>query len=524
MATSKRTSKSGGRKAGSAKSAGAGRARGVAAEGGGAEGGGGDSGAGGIVAWENDPMSKNPTSLGGGDSPVPCGVPRPDQGPLAFDVRPGDGGPVPPAAVYAVGTREFRYWTAAEALSRGRDSWLAVFADVTPPVQVDWFTGPVLPVNLDDPGHAQFNAFYDRAGLSFFHDVAAGQAIFSGESPDVVCHEMGHAVLDAIRPELFDASFDEAAAFHEAFGDMSAMLSALQLDGFCNSVISETGGKLDRSSRLSRLAEQLGFGIREHHPMDVDPDCLRNASNSFFYEDPQTLAPGGPASALTSEPHSFSRLFSAAFLDALAGMFRQQPASGVADLRQAGHDLGCLLVEGVLNSPIVPEYYSQVAAHLLEADAAAPFDGKYRDVLKSAFVRRGILSLESAASITAMEAALPKPVRFGAAAGGARAHGGQGRRAAGGARGAWRRRSRRRSSGCRRCSPRSTGWGPRRSGRTSRWPPSGSPSRRRTWTAGPSSRRAASGPPAPSSKTCSAAAASTSASTATRAPNSFTPA
>src|SRR6516225_7885086 len=41
------------------------------------------------------------------------------------------------------------------------------------------------------------NAFYDRQGLKFFHGSAAGRTVFSGESPDVVCHELGHALLDS---------------------------------------------------------------------------------------------------------------------------------------------------------------------------------------------------------------------------------------------------------------------------------------------------------------------------------------
>jgi hypothetical protein len=49
------------------------------------------------------------------------------------------------------------------------------------------------------------NAFYDRQGLKFFHGSAAGRTVFSGESPDVVCHELGHAVLDSLKPQLFDA-------------------------------------------------------------------------------------------------------------------------------------------------------------------------------------------------------------------------------------------------------------------------------------------------------------------------------
>ena len=214
---------------------------------------------------------------------------------------------------------------------------------------------------------------------------------------------MGHAVLDALRPQLFNAQTIEAAAFHEAFGDMTALVSSLQVPSFGQAVFNETQGSLNRNSRLSRLAEQLGAAIRVQHPDAVDPDSLRNAANSFFYRDPQTLPPSAPASQLSSEPHAFSRVFTGAFLDAFAGMLKlQAPSPTAANLAPTALDIARLLVGGVLEAPVVPDYYSQVAAHMISVGDGAPFNGKYRDVLKSAFVRRGILSLQAVATLAAV--------------------------------------------------------------------------------------------------------------------------
>jgi hypothetical protein len=305
----------------------------------------------------------------------------------------------PAPQVYQPGTISFLYYADASALRRTADFWGNIV-----PAGTTWQVGRVLPVSIDSG--VDLNAFYTRGGggdapgLHFFHDSVAGRVYFSGESPDVCCHEMGHAVLDALRPQLFDALTIEAAAFHESFGDMSALLSALQVPSFRQVVLSETGGAINRSSRLSRLAEQLGAAIRIGHPDAVDPDCLRNAANSFFYVDPQTLPPGAPASQLSSEPHSFSRVFTGGFLDALAGIFKLQRGGASSDgLVQATQDMAHLLVAAVLNASVVPDYYSQVAAQLVQAGEEAPFNGKYRDVLKSAFVRRGILSLQAAATL-----------------------------------------------------------------------------------------------------------------------------
>jgi hypothetical protein len=350
-----------------------------------------------VACWEEDPGDPK---LQPPLTPITVAAPNQSAQPYAYKL----GGTTPPAAVYEVGTANFRFWANAAALRRTADFWGKIV-----PSGTTWQLGKVLPVSLDDG--VDLNAFYTRGdfqdapGLHFFHDTVSGHTVFSGESPDVCCHEMGHAVLDSIRPQLFDAQTIEAAAFHESFGDMSAILSALQVSSLREAVLQETAGKLNRASRLSRLAEQLGAAIRVQHPDAVDPDCLRNAANSFFYRDPQTLPPSAPATALSSEPHSFSRVFTGGFLDALAGIFQLQNSSPTADdLVKASQEIARILVNAVLTAPVVPDYYSQVAAHMVTAAQTAPFDGKYKDLLKSAFVRRGLLSLQAAATISSVRA------------------------------------------------------------------------------------------------------------------------
>ena len=344
-----------------------------------------------IFGWEDDPGDDDPPLV----PPELRSVPDLTLAPLQLAI-PG----IRPPRAYTPGTVEFRYWSAAEAAARGAAFWRQLL-----PAGTTWQPGETLDLLLDEG--VDFNAFYDRRALNFFHGTAGGRTVFSGESPDVVCHEEGHAVLDALRPELFDAGTIEAAAFHESFGDMSALLAALQLPSMRAAIIADTQGDLTRSSRLSRLAEQLGWGIRQTRPSAVDPDCLRNAVNSFFYTNPEALPSRAPAASLSSEPHSFSRVFTAAFLEALAGGFRLSSANpGEADLQAVSLDFGRLLVAGILAAPIVPEYMSQVAAAIVAADAEAEgaTQGKYGDVLKSAFVRHGILSQQSAVGIASFRA------------------------------------------------------------------------------------------------------------------------
>lgn len=367
-----------------------------------------NGGNGGILAWEDDPGA--PTA----GTPISRPVPGAPQHALATALR--INGAAPKAGQFPVGSANFRYWTAAEALARAAAFWASIL-----PAGTRWFTGASLPVSLDSG--LDLNAYYDRTELAFFHESVGDITVFSGESPDIVAHELGHAVLDAIRPQLWDAAAAEPAAFHEAFGDISAILAALQLDSLRAAVLAETEGKLYRNSRLSRVAEQLGWAIRQRHPDAVDADCLRNAVNSFFYRDPQSLPPRAPAGMLSSEPHSFARVFVGAFFEALAGMV-PRPATS-QNLLDTATDAARLLVDAVYAAPIVPDYYSQVAAHMLEADHVRT-QARYAEPLKAAFVRHGILSLEATLAMHTEMAAVPAGTRAmagpaGAAAGAAAA-------------------------------------------------------------------------------------------------------
>jgi hypothetical protein len=338
-----------------------------------------------INAWEDDPAS--------GGVPISRPVPDLAKKPLAFSFPK----PTPLPDQYHPGTSEFRYWTAAEALRRGADFWAARVP------LTKWEVGSTLKVILDEG--VDLNAFYDRKALNFFHGPSPGGTVFSGESPDIVCHEMGHAILDSFKPQLWGAASDEAAAFHESFADISAILSAIQLPSLRDAVLKETGGHFSSNSRLSRLAEQLGAAIRAQQPGAVDRDCLRNAVNSFVYQDPNGLPSSAPASQLSSEPHSFSRVFTGAFYEALGGLLMvaasdpSHPTDG--ELLSTANDLAGILISAIKQAPVVSNWYAQVAGNMVQVAGAV--NKAYPTVFKGVFVRRSILSLQSATSVQSLQ-------------------------------------------------------------------------------------------------------------------------
>jgi hypothetical protein len=345
------------------------------------------------MAWQDDPM---------GFPALERPVPKLAKRPLELEIR----GPVIPPGRYEPGTAGFRYWTAAEALRRGADFWAPTLG------LRRWQGGGKLRVGLDEGD--DLNAYYDRSQLAFFHAAAGGQTVYSGESPDVACHELGHACLDAHRPELWDAPFLEVGAFHESFGDMSAILSALQLPTVRAAALEAL--KRRKPSELTRVAEQLGWALRQTYPDDVDPDSLRNAWNRFEYVDSNTLPDYAPATRLSAEVHSFSRVFTGAFHDALSGMLRLRSGKPTStDLAAVARDLGQLLADATRAAPVAPNYFAQVAAHLVDADAAR-FSGEYRAALVKAFVDRKIIPRTAVESVVAAPRATRKQAAMFAAA------------------------------------------------------------------------------------------------------------
>jgi hypothetical protein len=337
-----------------------------------------------VSAWEDDPL---PAVL------ITRPIPNLAKKPLAFSFPK----PAPQPSQYQPGTPQFRYWTAAEALRRGADFWAARVP------LTSWEVGSTLKVILDEG--PDLNAYYDRKALNFFHGPSPGGTVYSGESPDVVCHEMGHAILDSFKPQLWGAASDETAAFHESFADISAILSALQLPTLRVSILKDTGGHFYSTSRLSRLAEQLGAAIRAQRPDAVEPDCLRNAVNSFLYQDPNGLPPSAPASQLSSEAHSFSRVFTGAFYEALGGLLAvaaSDPSHPTEqELLAVANDLAGILVTAIKQAPVVANWYAQIAGGMVQA--AGTVNKDYPAVLKGVFVRRSILSLQSATSVQSLQ-------------------------------------------------------------------------------------------------------------------------
>ena len=202
--------------------------------------------------------------------------------------------PAPAESVFASDTPEFLFWQSREAALATVEAWEAIDAPLTQwaPSVVNRRRLPLLPNAGDD-----LNAFYDGNNISFFEHTGGGETTFSGASTDVVAHETGHALLDSIRPELFNTSFPETNAFHEAFGDCIALITAL-FDRPTRIKLLQDSPDLGTANFVEAMAEDLSDGIRRDPNPLLGPthsaSAPRRALNDFQWKLPSLLPRDGP--------------------------------------------------------------------------------------------------------------------------------------------------------------------------------------------------------------------------------------
>ncbi len=280
------------------------------------------------------------------------------------------------------GTPSFLFWQCREAALAALHAWEGSAESHT-----RWQGNRKKLRLLQDDG-VDLNAFYDRASFSFFHQAIGKATFFSGASTDVVAHEIGHGLLDSVRPELFDVNFLEVGAFHEAFGDCMAILTALE-DLETRTKLLTANTNLLRRNFVERTAEDLSKGIRLLIPLHNAAEP-RHAFNSFKYQLPETLPSSGGPGTLINEVHSFGMLLTGCFWDLIANLFSTAPTKDAVTLLAAVRAAGGILIAGAKTAMITPRFFQSVGRAMILADQTL-HAGANRDHIRNAFTKHNIL-------------------------------------------------------------------------------------------------------------------------------------
>lgn len=128
--------------------------------------------------------------------------------------------------------------------------------------RIDWaFDGPQLLV-VPRAGNWR-NAYYERESRSLQFFSFAGDdrrpVIHTSLSLDIVSHEVGHAILDAVAPSLYDSVTTQSLAIHEAVGDLSTLFMTLDVNPLRETLLNQTRGNIRGLNAYTQVAEEFGF-------------------------------------------------------------------------------------------------------------------------------------------------------------------------------------------------------------------------------------------------------------------------
>jgi hypothetical protein len=292
---------------------------------------------------------------------------------------------------YKVGTPEFLFWQCREAVLLAIEVWEAIDGKLK-----GWGTSSPKRLTVTANVGVELNAAYTQAGLDFYEFPTGTKTTFSGASTDVVSHETGHGFLDALRPELWNSTFPETNAFHEAFGDCIAILTALY-DKDSREKLLKVTKDLSKKNFVETLMEDLADGIKRRNGADFDASDPRHALNNFKWQLPTTLPTSGKPNVLTSEVHSFGRVFAGCFYDTIRNVFTKQAKRDQASLWKAAQTTGKILTIAAREAPETPRFFQSIGRSMVLTDQKLN-KGANRAAIGDAFARHGV-ALGSAAML-----------------------------------------------------------------------------------------------------------------------------
>ena len=237
------------------------------------------------------------------------------------------------------------------------------------------------------------NAFYDRASksLQFYWFGDETNRVYTCLSSDIVNHEFGHAVLDGLRPYFYESIGAQTAAFHEFFGDLTAILMAFRNNTFRGVVLRESNGDLATAQLLAGLAQQFGEAT-------VRAPYLRSALNERTMEKLKE----------TIEPHALSEVMTGTMFDILKGVFakhrdnelarykagRSSKPSDKRALADTVPRMQMLAFQPLdLLPPCAVTFRDYALAVLRSEQVANPTDPSgYRALMLDCFIKRGVLT------------------------------------------------------------------------------------------------------------------------------------
>lgn len=266
---------------------------------------------------------------------------------------------------YKTGEPDWLAWQIRESAYRALDVFERIDAPLTQwPRSIVPGVLEVVPVLGNEA-----NAYYDGQRLVFCQVSKNKRTYYTGASTDVVAHETGHAILDALRPDLWSSNYLEVAAFHEAFADCIALLTALS-DVDIRRELAHADS-LDRHNFVETWGEELAWLAGSGY-------APRQALNTLTWHIPTA----------NDEIHDFGQIFTGCFYDIIRLLFSESKNKSEKTLWNSTKKAARLLFSAVRKAQVTPRYF-QAIGRVMEIDSAT--DARLHTAVKSAFAAHGFM-------------------------------------------------------------------------------------------------------------------------------------
>ena len=288
---------------------------------------------------------------------------------------------LPPEAPYVANTPDFVAWQAREASLRA----ITAYEQILGPLPVWSGTGKRLLPVVSDIG-MDINAYYTRQSLEFYHYPYKNRIFYSGASAEIVSHEAGHAILDALRPDLWNAKLLEVAAFHEGFGDCIALMTSLS-DRAIRVGLLAAAPDLRKANFVETFGEEISAVIKANYPTSSGAGP-RRLFNKLQWTFPETLPHNGNPGTLLNESHAFGQLVGGVYYDLIAEIYAMG-VTGEQALWNACAAATKLICQGVMRAAIQPRFLESWGRTILAIDRAEG-GGTYETAIRTAFSAHNI--------------------------------------------------------------------------------------------------------------------------------------
>ena len=231
------------------------------------------------------------------------------------------------------------------------------------------------------------NAYYDPEANAILFGAFEGSVgpadrrrrgtIYTSLSHDIVAHETTHAVLDGLRNRYLEPGLPDQLAFHEAFADIVALLSAFAIP----KLVSHALGRVDQRGRIPKraievpqlkasvltgLADEMGQATTAHSGDALRRSVSRPASTAWKND------------RAFEEPHLRGEILVGAVMGAFLAIWSKRMEDLISE-------------QGTLSRARAAEEGSKSAEHLLRMviraiDYCPPLEFEFEDFVEALIV------------------------------------------------------------------------------------------------------------------------------------------